>query len=84
MVIPYPALVVHCDWGSAPDEINPFRPFYPQKPGSSRRAYLVSSPGLESFDQLKRLCEITELANLFGFANEGKPVYTPKRQHSSS
>ena len=42
---------------ASPDEISLFRPFYPARPGNSRRSHLER--GLElSFTQLYRLCEM--------------------------
>lgn len=40
-----------------PDQINLFRPFYPAKPGSARRAHLEKALNLD-FDNLFRQCEV--------------------------
>jgi hypothetical protein len=42
---------------SVPDEIGPFRPFYPHRPGNTRRSQLVDRLEMSSFDQLRRRCE---------------------------
>jgi len=40
------------------DQINLYRPFYPLKPGGSRRTYLTERLlGHDNFDDLRRLCE---------------------------
>lgn len=39
------------------DEISRHRPFYPQRPGGSRRNHLVEALGVEHFDQLRRECD---------------------------
>ena len=38
-------------------EISHRRPFYPQRPGGTRRDHLVEALGLERFDQLRRQCD---------------------------
>jgi hypothetical protein len=43
-----------------PHEISEYRPFYPQKPGNSRRSHLELGLDL-SFDQLYRLCEKAQI-----------------------
>lgn len=43
-----------------PSEISLQRPFYPAKPGSSRRFHLENGLGLH-FDQLFRLCEVGQI-----------------------
>lgn len=40
-----------------PADISVHRPFYPQRPGGTRHAELCQSLGVESIDQLRRLCE---------------------------
>ena len=47
-----------------PDEITLYRPFYPMRPGSSRREYLQRALGLSAQD-LRRRCEGTDAETLF-------------------
>jgi hypothetical protein len=47
-----------------PDEITLHRPFYPKRPGSSRREYLQQALGLSAQD-LRRRCEGTDAEALF-------------------
>jgi hypothetical protein len=53
----------HAEWPEFYDpaqhasEIGLRRPFYPRRPGQSKRAHLVDHLGLESFDQLLRRCD---------------------------
>jgi hypothetical protein len=46
-----------------PSEINIHRPFYPQKPGNSKRSYLELGLDL-TFDKLYRLCEVGRVNRL--------------------
>lgn len=39
------------------DQINLYRPFYPYKSGGAKRIHLVQKLGVNSFDDLRRLCE---------------------------
>lgn len=48
-----------------PEQISLRRPFYPYRPGGARQYHLVNGLGLESFAELKRLCEV------------GRPSATP-------
>ncbi len=49
---------------SQPDEITLYRPFYPMRPGSSRREHLQSALGLSAADQRRR-CEGNDAETLF-------------------
>lgn len=40
-----------------PEEIGPWRPFYPARPGGARQAHLLAALGLTSMDQLLRRCD---------------------------
>jgi hypothetical protein len=40
-----------------PDQINLHRPFYPNRPGGTRRLHLISRLGLSDPDELRRECE---------------------------
>jgi hypothetical protein len=40
-----------------PDEIGVLRPFYPHRPGGARRDHLVQGLGVDSFNDLRRVCE---------------------------
>jgi hypothetical protein len=56
----------HADWdqfylpATLPSEISLLRPFYPAKPGSSRRAHLENGLGIP-FNHLYRLCEVGQI-----------------------
>jgi hypothetical protein len=41
----------------SPDEINPFRPFYPHRPGGTRHEHLRAGVDVASWNQLRRECE---------------------------
>lgn len=40
-----------------PEDISPWRPFYPARPGGARQARLLAALGLTSMDQLLRRCD---------------------------
>jgi len=42
---------------NSPEQISLHRPFYPARPGGSKREFLVNRLGLESFSELHRVCE---------------------------
>ena len=41
-----------------PDEVSVRRPFFPQRPGGTRRAHLVNGLGVDGYDRLLRTCEM--------------------------
>ncbi len=43
-----------------PHQISLHRPFYPQKPGSARRSYLLQALAANSIDQLRRHCDLPQ------------------------
>lgn len=43
-----------------PEQINLRRPFYPARPGGSRRDYLVGGLGVADFNALRRRCELAQ------------------------
>ncbi len=45
------------DLAVLPQEISHHRPFYPFRPGGTKRAHLVQGLGVDSFDHLLRRCE---------------------------
>lgn len=47
------------DVAELPGQVNIGRPFYPRKAGSTRQSHLVDGLGVESIDDLRRLCEKT-------------------------
>ncbi len=54
------------DVASKKADINVFRPFYPARPGGTKRSHLIDALGLESSDDLFRLCErISRASPLF-------------------
>jgi len=40
-----------------PDQVNPYRPFYPHAPGGAAHAHLVNGLGVNDFNDLRRRCE---------------------------
>lgn len=46
------------DVAACPSEISPERPFYPRRPGGSRRQHLVEGLGVAEFSELLRHCEL--------------------------
>lgn len=44
--------------GGAPRDISIVRPFYPNRPGSARREHLLAALQADSFDTLRRRCEL--------------------------
>lgn len=43
-----------------PEQISLFRPFYPNRPGGTRRQQLLDGLGLKSMDELWRRCELAQ------------------------
>lgn len=43
---------------SKPDEICLQRPFYPARPGSARQCHLLNALGVQTMDDLRRMCEL--------------------------
>lgn len=54
------------DPAAAPDEISPHRPFYPARPGGSRRAHLIDGLGLTECAALSRACDRATIARRAG------------------
>ena len=54
----WPEFYAVAEW---PDQISLRRPFYPQRPGASKRQHLVDKLGLTGFDDLRRKCELAHL-----------------------
>lgn len=61
------ALLPRLGWGEwerfyrvaeRPEEISLYRPFYPQRPGGTRRQHLLDGLGVQRFDALRRDCEL--------------------------
>ena len=45
------------DFAERADEIGPYRPFYPRRPGGTRQHHLLAALGLDAVDKLRRRCE---------------------------
>lgn len=43
-----------------PEEVSPFRPFYPAKPGGAKQAHLADGIGVAGMAALRRWCEFSE------------------------
>lgn len=42
---------------AAAEEIDPYRPFYPRRPGGARQEHVLRGLGVDRLDQLRRRCE---------------------------
>jgi len=43
-----------------PEEVSPYRPFYPARPGGTAQAHLVAGVGVAGMTDLRRWCEFSE------------------------